>query len=115
VLIAVTCPSVDVVTESIAVNVPPNPGDAVLVLFVLVTAAWLIVTELFPDWFAVKLPPPDITVPAVTVKVPLPISLVNAIVPVASGRVTVLSPVNFPANKVSSIPSTALPSNITPI
>lgn len=53
-------------------------------------------------------------VPAVTVKVPFPISLVNATVPVASGRVIVLSPVNVPANKVSSLPSAALPSNITP-
>ena len=42
------------------------------------------------------------------------ISVVNATVPVASGKVTVLSAVTAPANKVSSFASAALPSKITP-
>jgi hypothetical protein len=46
---AVTCPSVEVVIESIAVKVPPKLGEAVLVLFVLLTEAWLIVTEVLLD------------------------------------------------------------------
>ena len=40
--------------------------------------------------------------------------LVKAIVPVAFGRVNVLSPLNVPANKVASCSSATLPSNTIP-
>ena len=42
-------------------------------------------------------------------------SLVKATVPVASGSVIVWSAVSVPANKISSLSSAALPSNITPL
>ena len=112
---AVTWPSAEVVIESIAVNVPPGAGEALLVLSVLTTLAWFIVTVVFPDWFAVNEPPPDIAVPADTVIVPFPILLVKAIVPVASGNVITWSAVNVPANNVNSFPSAALPSKTTPL
>ena len=68
---AVTCPSVDVVILSIAVNVPPCDGEAVELLFVLVTASCVILIVGEEESLAVNVPdPPKTPVPS-TVSVPL--------------------------------------------
>ena len=51
------CPLAFVVTLSIAVKLPPNPGDVEEVLFVLLILLWLIVIVSPEPWLVVKLPP----------------------------------------------------------
>ena len=68
---AVTCPLAEVVTESIAVNVPPYEGELVDVVSVLEISLWFIVIVSFELWFVVKLPPVPKSVPAVSVIVAL--------------------------------------------
>ena len=87
--------------------------SAITVSWELVSYNWTI-TSLVPKLCVTVYEVADPSPIDVAYNLPV-ISVVKATVPVASGKVTVLSADNDPANNVSSFASATLPSNITPL